>query len=93
MDAKREGRHPVRTAADVRAGRQPVRERSSTDIDWGTLLPEVARRLLGEPTRTLRGEWRYGNKGSLKVNLSGHPHAGKWYCFESGAGWRRPRPC
>ena len=56
------------------------------EIDWGALLPEVARRLLGEPKRKSRGEWRYGSKGSLKVNLPGNSHAGRWHCFESGAG-------
>ena len=56
----------------------------TADIDWGALLPDVAQRLLGDPPKKQRSEWRYGRKGSLKVNLPGHPHAGRWTCFESG---------
>ena len=33
------------------------------------LMPDVARRLLGEPTRASARAWRYGKKGSLKINL------------------------
>ena len=72
------------SAAEVRAGRQPARERSATEIDWGRLLPEVARILFGDPTSKGRGEWRYGRQGSLKINLPGNPYAGGWYCFETG---------
>ena len=68
------------------AGRQPARERSATAIDWAALLPDVARILLGDPTSTQRGEWRYGRKGSLKISLPGSPHAGCWHCFETGQG-------
>ena len=35
------------------------------------LMPDVARRLLGEPTRASARAWRYGKKGSLKINLVG----------------------
>ena len=45
--------------------------RCQPDIDWGGLLSEVARRLLGDPSSKHSGEWRYGRKGSLKVNLPG----------------------
>ena len=46
------------------------------------LMPDVARRLLGEPTRASARAWRYGKKGSLKINLG----AGTWKDFEAGEG-------
>ena len=40
------------------------------------------RRLLGDPIRSTSREWRYGRKGSLKINLE----AGTWKDSESGEG-------
>ena len=59
----------------------------SRNIDWPALMPEVARRLLGEPprrpTRERGGEtWRYRRKGSLAVHVA----AGSWRDHEAGTG-------
>ena len=52
-------------------------------VNWPTLLPDVARRLLADrPCREHGGELRYGTRGSLVV----HPQAGTWHDFEAGAG-------
>ena len=67
------------------AGRQPARERSAADIDWGALMPEVAQILFGDPPRKSGGQWRYGRKGSLAVHVSGS-RAGQWYSFEDDEG-------
>ena len=54
-------------------------------IDWPALLPDVARRLLGEPPRTQAGgTWRYGTHGSLAVHVGG-ARAGTWHDFEADA--------
>ena len=50
--------------------------------DWPALLPDVARRLLGDPPRIGADEWRYGSRGSLAV----HPARGTWHDFEADAG-------
>ena len=41
--------------------------------DFAALLPDVARRLLGEPPRTEAGgaTWRYRTRGSLAVHVGG----------------------
>ena len=45
-------------------------------------MPDVARRLLGEPDSKARREWRYGRRGSLKIDLA----AGTWKDFEQDEG-------
>ena len=50
--------------------------------DFAALLPDVARRLLGDPPRATDAEWRYGRHGSLSV----HPARGTWHDFEADAG-------
>ena len=50
--------------------------------DFAALLPDVARRLLGDPPRIGADEWRYGSHGSLSV----HPARGTWHDFEANAG-------
>ena len=50
--------------------------------DFAALLPDVARRLLGDPPRATDAEWRYGSHGSLSV----HPTRGTWHDFEADAG-------
>ena len=50
--------------------------------DFAALLPDVARRLLGDPPRIGADEWRYGSRGSLSV----HPARGTWHDFEADAG-------
>lgn len=53
-------------------------------IDWGRCMEAVARRLLGEPNRALSSqtEWRYGSRGSLKIDLS----QGVWFDYEHQTG-------
>src|SRR4051812_16630610 len=48
---------------------------------------DLALALLGEPNRALstRRTWRYGNKGSLAVEISG-PKRGKWFDHERSEG-------
>ena len=50
--------------------------------DWRALMPDVARKLLGDPPRRTAREWRYGNKGSLAIYLE----SGRWQDYESGGG-------
>ena len=50
--------------------------------DFAALLPDVARRLLGDPPRATDAEWRYGSHGSLSV----HPARGTWRDFEAATG-------
>ena len=37
--------------------------------DWAAIMPDVARALLGDPDEKTPRAWRYGRKGSLKINL------------------------
>ena len=61
-------------------------------------MPDVARRLLGDPQKKTAREWRYGRKGSLVVHIEGE-HPGTWHDFESDTGGgvldlvRRERQC
>lgn len=50
-------------------------------------MEDLALHLLGEPNRTLstREQLRYGNKGSVAVDIAGDK-TGKWYDHESGIG-------
>src|SRR4051794_23762487 len=54
------------------------------DIDFAALMGPVAAALLGEPNRVLSNdrELRYGNRGSLSVDLD----AGTWFDHESKVG-------
>ena len=45
-------------------------------------MPDVARPLSGDPPRRTARDWRYGSKGSLKINLE----SGTWKDFESDEG-------
>ena len=45
-------------------------------------MPDVAKALLGDPPKRSEREWRYGRKGSLKINLE----KGTWKDFESDEG-------
>ena len=51
-------------------------------IDWIRIAPDVAKQLLGEPTKTSSNELRWGNKGSMALNLS----EGTFYDHEEGVG-------
>ena len=53
--------------------------------DWRALLGPVAMVVLGEPAERRGGEWRYGRRGSMVVNVVGN-RAGHWHDFESGKG-------
>ena len=65
--------------------------------DWPALLPDVARRLLGDPPRTeaAGATWRYRSRGSLAVHVGGdRVGALRWLvdaCAETGADRRRGR--
>ena len=50
--------------------------------DWRALMPDVARKLLGDPPRRPAREWRYGNKGSLAIYLE----SGTWKDYEADVG-------
>ena len=67
-------------AATIAGAVDPVPRGPS--VDWPALLPDVARRLLGDPPRATATEWRYGSHGSLSV----HPARGTWHDFEANAG-------
>ena len=58
--------------------------------DWGRAIEDLARRTLGEPnsrlSNPLRGDLRYGSRGSLSVKVPPHSRAGSWYDFEAGVG-------
>ena len=55
-------------------------------VDRAALLPEVARRLFGEPRMRDGGDiWRYGSNESLEVHVGG-PRRGTWYDHKAGAG-------
>lgn len=45
-------------------------------------LSVIAERLLGKPRHATRGEWRYGNKGSLSLDTN----KGVWFSHETGEG-------
>ena len=51
-------------------------------IDWIRIAPDVAKQLLGEPTKTSSNELRWGSKGSMALNLS----EGTFYDHEEGVG-------
>ena len=61
-----------------------TRAPDATAADWPALLPDVARRLLGEPPRTEHGgdTWRYRSRGSLAVHVAGD-RRGTWRDFEA----------
>ena len=60
-------------------------DQNRSETDWARLLPEVARRLLGDPPRTERSgaTCRYRTHGSLAVHVGGD-RAGTWRDFEAG---------
>jgi Protein of unknown function (DUF3987) len=51
-------------------------------IDFNTLMEPVAIRLLGEPAQKHGQEWRYGNRGSLAVDIK----KGTWFDHEANIG-------
>ena len=57
------------------------------NIDWAALMPDVARRLLGEPAsiKNSGNTWRYRRRGSLAVHVGGTGGLkGTWSDWESG---------
>ena len=58
--------------------------------DWTGLIEPVALALLGPPNARLssriRGDLRFGNKGSLSVRIPPHRDAGRWKNYEEGTG-------
>jgi hypothetical protein len=55
-----------------------------SEINWPAIMPEVALRLLGEPSGRLKKnrELRYGTRGSLSINVP----EGTWFDHEINAG-------
>ncbi len=53
-----------------------------SNIDWVQIAPQVVLELLGEPKVKKGDEWRYGNKGSLVVNIA----SATWFDFENDDG-------
>jgi putative DNA primase/helicase len=51
-------------------------------IDFNTMMKPVAIRLLGEPAQKHGQEWRYGNRGSLAVDIK----KGTWFDHEANIG-------
>ena len=51
-------------------------------IDFNSLMEPVALRLLGEPAQKHGHEWRYGNRGSLSIDLA----KGHWFDHEANTG-------
>jgi putative DNA primase/helicase len=51
-------------------------------IDFDGLMEPVALRLLGEPNQKRGDEWRYGNRGSLSIDLTN----GRWFDHEANKG-------
>lgn len=52
------------------------------EIDFDALIEPVALRLLGKPTQQRNGEWRYGTRGSLAIDLKN----GRWFDHEANVG-------
>ena len=51
-------------------------------IDFNALMEAVALRLLGEPAQKRGHEWRYGNRGSLTIDIE----KGTWFDHEANKG-------
>ena len=51
-------------------------------IDFNSLMEPVALRLLGEPAQKHGYEWRYGNRGSLSIDIAN----GHWFDHEANTG-------
>ena len=51
-------------------------------IDFNSLMEPVALRLLGEPAQKHGHEWRYGNRGSLSIDVA----KGHWFDHEANTG-------
>src|SRR5260221_3622248 len=51
-------------------------------IDFDALIEPVALRLLGEPQQKCGHEWRYGNRGSLSIDIA----KGRWFDHEANRG-------
>ena len=51
-------------------------------IDFNTMMKPVAIRLLGEPAQKHGQEWRYGNRGSLAIDIK----KGTWFDHEANIG-------
>ena len=52
--------------------------------DWGRAMEAAALEILGDPLTRYTNELRYGNHGSLVINVSG-PRAGQWKSWETNA--------
>lgn len=53
------------------------------DLDWEKIAPEIAVQILGEPSKKDGSYYRWGNKGSLALNLE----QGTFFDFENNQGY------
>tara|TARA_Y100001972_G_scaffold21402_1_gene25448 strand:+ start:19 stop:1863 length:1845 start_codon:yes stop_codon:yes gene_type:complete len=53
------------------------------ELDWEKIAPEIAIQILGEPSEKDGSYYRWGNKGSLALNLE----QGTFYDFENNQGY------
>ena len=72
-------------ATNETAGRSRKRSASEVASKINPHIEAIARTLLGSPNVSSRDELRFGNKGSVSVQLTG-PKAGKWYDHENDVG-------
>ena len=56
------------------------------EVDWVNLSQSVALEILGEPKSKTSTHWRWGNKGSLALAVSGEGE-GTFYDFENDEGY------
>lgn len=56
----------------------------SSDIDFGAIMPDVAKALWGEPNaaKSRKGEWRWGRNGARSVDIE----HGRWFDHETKEG-------
>jgi nucleoside-triphosphatase THEP1/5S rRNA maturation endonuclease (ribonuclease M5) len=76
-----------RTLAHTRAPylstKEPSLDPAFVRGELNTKIKDIAHQLLGKPTSARATEWRYGNKGSISVHVSGHKQ-GLYSNFETG---------
>jgi hypothetical protein len=85
----------ARPLAVSKTHRRGARDRRNGPImtsDLAGHIGDIARRLLGEPNKTLstKTELRFGSKGSVSVEIAG-PNRGQWYDHENqigGGAWK-----
>jgi hypothetical protein len=69
------------------AGERLATVAATVEIDFAALIGDVARHLLGQPTKRLstRRQLRFGSKGAIAVEIAGS-HCGTWFDHSDGIG-------